>query len=105
MRAVADAIADLAREPERRLALSREARHRAWEISWHHSEKALLHAYAAALGRAEDPQWPESRSAGDRNEREWHAGAIAGAYQPFRLANVAFVRPFRALVVRIAGGL
>ena len=69
VRAVADAIADLAREPERRLALSREARHRAWEISWHHSEKALLHAYAAALGRTEDPQWPESRSAGDRNER------------------------------------
>jgi glycosyltransferase involved in cell wall biosynthesis len=47
--AFADAIADLAREPERRLGLAGKARSRASEISWDRSERALLGAYAAAL--------------------------------------------------------
>jgi len=51
VRAFADAIADLAREPELRLRLARESRRRASEISWDRSEKALLQAYAAALRR------------------------------------------------------
>jgi glycosyltransferase involved in cell wall biosynthesis len=47
----AQAIARLARDPELRLQLSRDARHRAEELTWEHSERALLGAYAALSAR------------------------------------------------------
>ena len=47
----AQAIARLARDPELRLRLSRDARRRAEELTWEHSERALLGAYAALSAR------------------------------------------------------
>jgi glycosyltransferase involved in cell wall biosynthesis len=47
----AQAIAQLARDPELRLRLSRGARERAEELTWEHSERALLGAYAALSAR------------------------------------------------------
>jgi glycosyltransferase involved in cell wall biosynthesis len=46
--AFAAAIIELALDPERRAALSRQARERARQISWKHSERALLGVYAAS---------------------------------------------------------
>ncbi len=45
--AFAAQIARLARDPEARLSLARRARSRAGELTWDHSERALLAAYDA----------------------------------------------------------
>jgi glycosyltransferase involved in cell wall biosynthesis len=45
--AFAEQIARLARDPEARLSLARQARSRAAELTWDHSEHALLAAYGA----------------------------------------------------------
>jgi glycosyltransferase involved in cell wall biosynthesis len=47
VQAFAQCIVELARDPELRSNLSTAARRRAAEISWQHSERALLAAYAA----------------------------------------------------------
>ncbi len=48
----ADAIAALVRDPERRARLASGARKRAVDLTWPHSERALLVAYARLLGPA-----------------------------------------------------
>lgn len=45
------AIAQLARDPQLRLRLAREGRQRAQELTWEHSEEALLKAYASLATR------------------------------------------------------
>ena len=45
--AFAEAILDVARDPALRQRLGDEARRRAKELTWEHSERALLAAYAA----------------------------------------------------------
>ncbi len=52
VRAFSAAIARLARDPELRSQLSAAARRRASEISWEHSERALLGVYAALTSGA-----------------------------------------------------
>ena len=47
----ARAIAELARDPQLRLRLSRAARRRAEDLTWEHSERALLGVYAALAPR------------------------------------------------------
>ena len=43
----------LARDPARRRRLAYEARHRAAELTWDHSERALLEAYASLTAGAD----------------------------------------------------